>query len=69
MRNVVSLAVALSLCRFLQGFQDATSLCFWPARKKLADQTDQVDAESHRTLGEELDLEEQQICRALGEGA
>ncbi|MBC7445939.1 MAG: Na+/H+ antiporter [Polaromonas sp.] len=38
-------------------------------RKKLADQTDQVDAESHRTLGEELDLEEQQIRRALGEQA
>lgn len=39
------------------------------ARKKLADQTDQVDAGSHRTLGEELDLEEQQIRRALGEEA
>ena len=39
------------------------------ARAKLADQTDQVDAESHRTLVEELDLEEQQIRRALGEEA
>jgi monovalent cation/hydrogen antiporter len=39
------------------------------ARKKLAEQTDQIDAESHRTLGEELDLEEQQLRRALGEEA
>ena len=39
------------------------------ARKKLAEQTDQVDADVHRTLGEELDLEEQQIRRALGEEA
>ena len=39
------------------------------AREKLAEQTDQVDAESHRTLGEELDLEEQQIRRARDEEA
>ena len=39
------------------------------ARQKLAEQTDQVDAESHRSLGDELDLEEQQIRRALGEEA
>lgn len=38
------------------------------AREKLSDQTDQIDADAHRALGEELDLEEQQICRALGEG-
>ena len=37
------------------------------ARKKLAEQTDQIDAENHRTLGEELDLEEQQLRRVLGE--
>lgn len=37
------------------------------AREKLAEQTDQIDIESHRTLGEELDLEEQQIRRALGD--
>jgi len=37
------------------------------AREKLHDQTDQIDAEAHRALGEELDLEEQQIRRALGE--
>lgn len=37
------------------------------AREKLAEQTDQIDADSHRALAEELDLEEQQIRRALGE--
>jgi CPA1 family monovalent cation:H+ antiporter len=37
------------------------------AREKLVEQTDQIDAEAHRALGEELDLEEQQINRALGE--
>ena len=37
------------------------------ARERLKNQTDQIDAESHRALGEELDLEEQQIRRALGE--
>lgn len=35
------------------------------AREKLRDQTDQIDADAHRALGEELDLEEQQIRRAL----
>jgi len=39
------------------------------ARQKLAEQTDHIDVESHRTLGEELDLEEQQTRRALGEEA
>lgn len=38
------------------------------ARDKLAEQTDQIDADSHRALAEELDLEEQQIRRALGGG-
>jgi CPA1 family monovalent cation:H+ antiporter len=37
------------------------------AREKLADQTDQIDTEAHRTLAAELDLEEQQIHCALGE--
>jgi Na+/H+ antiporter len=37
------------------------------ARQKLLEQTDQIDTEAHRALGEELDLEEQQICAALGE--
>ncbi|RYE77872.1 MAG: Na+/H+ antiporter [Oxalobacteraceae bacterium] len=37
------------------------------ARDKLKDQTDQIDADAHRALGDELDLEEQQIRRALGE--
>jgi Na+/H+ antiporter len=37
------------------------------ARDKLAEQTDHIDTGSHRTLGEELDLEEQRIRRALGE--
>jgi CPA1 family monovalent cation:H+ antiporter len=37
------------------------------AREKLVDQTDQIDADAHRGLGEELDLEEQQVRRALGE--
>ena len=36
------------------------------AREKLMEQTDQIDSEAHRALGEELDLEEQQIRRALG---
>jgi CPA1 family monovalent cation:H+ antiporter len=38
------------------------------ARDKLAEQTDRIDADAHRELGEELDLEEQQVRRALGEG-
>ncbi len=37
------------------------------AREKLAQQTDGIDIETQRLLGEELDLEEQQIRRALGE--
>ena len=37
------------------------------ARTKLGEQTDQIDADAHRALGEELDLEEQQIRRALRE--
>ncbi|MGR6331463.1 Na+/H+ antiporter [Sphingomonas sp. XXL09] len=37
------------------------------ARDKLAEQTDRIDAEAHRELGEELDLEEQQVRRALGD--
>ena len=37
------------------------------ARAKLWDHTDALDAEAHRTLAEELDLEEQQIRRRLGE--
>lgn len=39
------------------------------ARQKLAEQIDQLDAENHRTLGEELDLEEQQLRRVLGKEA
>ena len=38
------------------------------AREKLRDQTDQIDGGAHRALGKALDLEEQQIRRALGEG-
>lgn len=37
------------------------------AREKLVAQTDQIDADAHRALGEKLDLEEQQIRRAFGE--
>ena len=37
------------------------------ARERLRAETDQIDADTHRTLGEELDLQEQQIRRALGE--
>jgi len=37
------------------------------ARTKLAEQTDRIDADAHRELGEELDLEEQQVRRALGD--
>lgn len=36
------------------------------AREKLKEQVDAVDTETHRALAEELDLEEQQIRRALG---
>jgi Na+/H+ antiporter len=36
------------------------------AREKLREHTDEIDADAHRALGEELDLEEQQIRRALG---
>jgi monovalent cation/hydrogen antiporter len=35
------------------------------AREKLADRTETMDIEAHRALGEELDLEEHQIRRAL----
>ncbi|WP_043837802.1 Na+/H+ antiporter [Muricoccus aerilatus] len=37
------------------------------ARAKLAERAETMDAEAHRALGEELDLEEQQIRRALGD--
>ena len=37
------------------------------AREALAQHTDQVDAEKHRAMAEELDLEEQQIRSALGD--
>jgi len=35
------------------------------AREKLSQHTDQVDADTHRSLAEELDLEEQQIRSAM----
>ena len=38
------------------------------ARDRLNEQTDEIDPEAHRTLAEELDLHEQQVRRALGEG-
>ena len=37
------------------------------AREKLREQTDELDADAHRSLAEELDLHEQQIKRALGD--
>lgn len=37
------------------------------ARAKLLEHTDAIEAEAHRTLAEELDLEEQQIRRRMGE--
>lgn len=37
------------------------------AREKLREHVDAIDAEAHRTLAEERDLEEQQIRRRLGE--
>ncbi|WP_419827223.1 Na+/H+ antiporter [Sphingomonas sp.] len=37
------------------------------ARERLVEQTDQIEADAHRALGAELDLEEQQVRRALGE--
>ncbi|MBB4860705.1 NhaP-type Na+/H+ or K+/H+ antiporter [Novosphingobium chloroacetimidivorans] len=37
------------------------------ARRKLVDQADEMDSSAHRALGEEFDLEEAQIRRALGE--
>ena len=37
------------------------------ARDKLRERTDEIDPESHHALGHELDLEEQQIRKALGE--
>jgi monovalent cation/hydrogen antiporter len=37
------------------------------AREKLKERTDQIDSDSHRELGEELDLEEQQVRRTLRE--
>ncbi|SDB73061.1 Na+/H+ antiporter [Belnapia rosea] len=38
------------------------------ARERLADRSETMDTEAHRALGEELDLEEQQIRRALEGG-
>jgi hypothetical protein len=35
------------------------------SRDKLAEQADTIDTETHRALGDELDLEEHQIRRAL----
>ena len=37
------------------------------ARDKLKERTDQMDNDAHRELGEELDLEEQQVRRTLGD--
>ena len=37
------------------------------ARDKLHEQLDELDAEAHRALAEELDLQEQQVRRVLGE--
>jgi CPA1 family monovalent cation:H+ antiporter len=37
------------------------------AREKLKEQTDTIDEATNRALAEELDLEEQQIRRSLGE--
>lgn len=37
------------------------------ARDKLREQTDDLDPETHRALAEEVDLQEQQVRRALGE--
>ena len=37
------------------------------ARAKLQERTDDLDADAHRSLGEELDLQEQQVRRSLGE--
>ena len=37
------------------------------ARERLKEHTDRIDSDAHRGLGEELDLEEQQIRRALSE--
>ena len=53
----------------LEAQQRLRLLAIDAARQKLAEQTDHIDVESHRTLVEELDLEEQQIRRALGEEA
>ena len=38
------------------------------ARAKLGEHMDGIDADAHRALGEELDLEERQVRRALSEG-
>ena len=51
----------------LEAQQQLRLVAIAAAREKLAEQTDQIDADSHRALAEELDLEEQQIRRALGE--
>lgn len=37
------------------------------ARNKLKEHTDRIDGEAHRELGEELDLEEQQVRRTMDE--
>jgi Na+/H+ antiporter len=39
------------------------------AREKLSEHTDQIDAETHRALAEELDLEEQQIRSAMAKSS
>ena len=51
----------------LEAQQRLRLIAIGAGRTKLAEQTDAIDVETHRALGEELDLEEQQIRRALGE--
>nr|WP_281396937.1 Na+/H+ antiporter [Sphingomonas aerophila] len=51
----------------LEAQQRLRLIAIGAAREKHKEQTDQIDADAHRALGEELDLEEQQIRRALGE--
>ena len=52
----------------LEAQQRLRLLAITAAREKLAERAETMDAEAHRAMGEELDLEEQQIRRALESG-
>lgn len=59
----------VSKAEFVEAQQRLRLVAIDGARDKLLEHTDAIDIEAHRTLAEELDLEEAQIRRRLGENA